>query len=72
MQRPTAKYKMELRESCGRMGDRFEGTGGVMGTTRKSTESTKPGLWGLTEIEPPIKGYTRAGPNPLSTYVAEV
>jgi hypothetical protein len=62
MQRPTAKYQMELRESCGRMGDRFEGTGGVMGTTRKSTESTKPGLWGLTEIEPPTKKHAGARP----------
>jgi len=40
---------VELRESCARVGESIEGAGGVKDTTRRPTESTNLGLWGLTE-----------------------
>jgi hypothetical protein len=72
MQRPTSKHHVELRESCGRMGDRREQAGGVKDTTRRLTESTNLGLWGLTEPGLPTREHAGAGPSPRPTFVAKV
>ena len=55
MQRPTAKHQAELKESCGRVGDRIKGAGEVKDTTTRPTELTNLGPWGLIETEPPTK-----------------
>ena len=72
MQRPTGKHHVELRESCGRMGDRREQAGGVKDTTRRPTVSTNLGLWGLTEPGLPTREHAGAGPSPRPTFVAKV
>lgn len=36
MQRPTVRHKAELRESCGRVGRRIEGAGGLKDNTRST------------------------------------
>jgi hypothetical protein len=53
-------------------GDRIEQTRGVMNTTRRPTESTNMGPWGLTKIKPPTKEHAAAGPSPPYTFVANV
>jgi hypothetical protein len=49
---------------------------GDSNSIRKPTESNNQDLWALSEIEPPIKEYTRASPRhtpiPGQTYVADV
>ena len=65
-QRPTAKYQVELREFCTRVGDRIEGAGGVKDPTRTPTESTNLDPWGLTETESPTKEHAGAGPRTLT------
>jgi hypothetical protein len=62
MQRPRVKHQAELGESCERVGDRTEGTGGVKNTTRRCTESTNLCPWQLTETEPPTKKHAGDGP----------
>ena len=70
MQRPTAKHQAELKESCGRVGDRIERAGEVKDITRRPTESSNLDPWGLTETEPPTKEH--AGADPTNTLVADV
>ena len=64
MQRPTAKHQAELKESCGRVGDRIERAGEVKDITRRPTESSNLSPWGLTETEPPTKEHACVGPRP--------
>jgi hypothetical protein len=71
MQRPTTKHQSELRESCGRVGDKTERAKGVK-DTRRPTESTNLGSWGLTETEPPTKEHAGAGPSAPPPFVADM
>ena len=59
-----SEQQMEFSESCGRVGERIKGAGGVMDTTRRPTESTKLGPWGLMETKPPTKEHVWLGPRP--------
>jgi hypothetical protein len=71
MQRPTTKHQVELWESCARVKDIIEWTGGVKGTTRRPTETGHGGY--DRAIEPPTKVHTLAGlSQPLTTYVADI
>jgi hypothetical protein len=49
MQRLADKYQVELKESCGRVGDRIEQIGGVKDSTRRPKESTNINPRRLTE-----------------------
>jgi hypothetical protein len=60
-----------LGESCRKVGDRIEQAGGAKDITKRPTESTNMGPWGLTETEPPIIEFARARPSP-PTFVADV
>ena len=51
----TAKHQEEPGEPFGRVKDRDEQVRGVTDTTRRSTESTKLGPCGLTELGPPTR-----------------
>jgi hypothetical protein len=51
----THRQAAEPRESCGREGERSEQVGGVKDTTRRPTESTNLGPWGLTDPETPTR-----------------
>jgi hypothetical protein len=53
-----------IRESCGRVGGRSEQIRGVKDTTRRPTEPTNLGPWGLTETGPPTREHAEAGPGP--------
>jgi hypothetical protein len=55
MQRPTSKHQAELTESYGRVKDKIEKAGRVKDITRRPTESTNLGPWGLIETEPPTR-----------------
>jgi hypothetical protein len=44
IQRPIAKHHVKLCETFSRLGGRIVGARGVKDATRKTTESTKPGL----------------------------
>ena len=50
---------IRLGESYGRGGGRIKGDREVKDTTRKPTESTNLGPWGLTETEPPTRKPAR-------------
>jgi hypothetical protein len=50
--------------TCERMGDRTEQAGEIKDTTRRPTESTNMGPWGLTEPGPPTREHAGAGPRP--------
>lgn len=65
--KPTAIHQAELGESCRRLRESTEHTGGVKDTTRRSTESTTVGPSWFMESEPSTKEHTGAGPNPTLT-----
>jgi hypothetical protein len=46
---------MELRESCGRVGGRIEGSKEDRDSTERPTETINLDPWELPEIEPPTK-----------------
>jgi hypothetical protein len=49
-------------ESWRRVGDRIGQAGGVKDTTRRPTESSNLGPWGLTVTGPPTKEHAGVGP----------
>jgi hypothetical protein len=51
--------RLELRESCGRVEGRMKRARRVKDTSRRPTEATNLGRWGLTETEPPTKEPAR-------------
>jgi hypothetical protein len=72
MQRPTANHQADFVETCGRVRGRIEGTGVVKDTTKRLTEPTNLGPWGLMETEPSTKKHAWTGPRSPRTYVAYV
>ena len=62
---PQPNISQSSGESCDRTGDRGEQARGAKDTTRRPTESTSLGPWGLTETEPPTKEHTWARPSSL-------
>jgi hypothetical protein len=68
---PQPNY-VELRESCGRVGDRIEGAKSVKDITRTSTKSTNLGPWGLTEIITNQRACRYRIYPPHTTFVADV
>ena len=50
------------------MRDGTEQAGGIKDTTKKPTESTNLGPWGLTEMELPAKEHAVTGPR-FRTYL---
>ena len=55
------QHQTQWRESCGRGRERIEGAGEVKNTTRRPTELTNVGPWGLTETEPSTEGHGWTG-----------
>jgi len=53
---------MELRESCGRVGGRIEGSREDGDSTGRLIRSINLNPWKLSETEPPSKEHTWDGP----------
>jgi hypothetical protein len=66
MQRPIP----DIRQSSGSLQESRKGLriGQGKDSTRRPTESTNLGLWGLTETEPSTKEHVWTGPRPPYTY----
>jgi hypothetical protein len=60
MQRPTAKNQVDLRESCGRVGDGSEQARGIKNTTKRPAESINLDPWGLKQSGPPTREHAGA------------
>lgn len=73
MQRCTAKYQLELTETCRRIRERTEGAGGFKGTARGLEESTTLVPLVPTETKPLTKEHSYTGPSiPSCAFVADV
>jgi hypothetical protein len=57
-----AKHYVNIRESCGKVLGRIEGSGEVKDTTRKPTKPIKLGPYGLTETETLTRKHECDGP----------